>query len=50
MHMFPLGRVIYMPLSPSTTLLGPIPSSSTVPFYNPTFFNNPSPNPKCKFS
>lgn len=48
MHMFPLGRVVYMPLPTSTattaasatttTLLGPVPtdfsSPQTIPLYN----------------
>ncbi|CAF0814270.1 unnamed protein product [Rotaria sp. Silwood1] len=52
MHMFPLGRVVYMPLSTSTgtttaattTLLGPVPTdfpSSTIPLYNTTLLSNP---------
>ncbi|CAF0742208.1 unnamed protein product [Rotaria sordida] len=53
MHMFPLGRVVYMPLSASTatntgattTLLGPVPtdfsSSPTISLYNTTLLSNP---------
>lgn len=63
MHMFPLGRVVYMPLSTSTTttagttttLLGPVPtdfSSPTIPFYNTALLGNPfnlCTTTKCKF-
>ncbi|CAF1356519.1 unnamed protein product [Adineta ricciae] len=51
MHMFPLGRVVYMPLSTSTstvppaTLLGHVPpdfsSPPTIPLYNTTLLSNP---------
>jgi hypothetical protein len=64
MHMFPLGRVVYMPLSTSTattaatttTLLGPVPadfsSSQTFPLYNTALLSNPfnlCATTKCKF-
>ena len=62
--MFPLGRVVYMPLSTSTattaatttTLLGPVhtdfSSPSTIPFYNTALLSNPfnlCTATKCKF-
>ena len=64
MHMFPLGRVVYMPLSTSTantaatttTLLGPVPtdfsSPQTISLYNPGLLGNPfnlCTTTKCKF-
>ena len=64
MHMFPLGRVVYMPLSTSTattagtttTLLGPVnpnfSSPQTIPFYNTALLSNPfnlCATTKCKF-
>ncbi len=56
MNMFPLSRIIYMPISPSTTLLGPIStdfsSSPAIPLYNPALLNNPfnlSSTTNCKF-
>lgn len=62
--MFPLGRVVYMPLSTSattnggttTTLLGPVPtdfqSHQTIPLYNTALLGNPfnlCTAAKCKF-
>lgn len=62
--MFPLGRVVYMPLPTSTattaatttTLLGPVPtdfpSPQTIPLYNTTLLGNPfnlCTAAKCKF-
>lgn len=51
--MFPLTRVIYMPLSPSTTFLQPISTdcsaSSTISLYNPSIFNPSFPIGNCKF-
>lgn len=62
--MFPLGRVVYMPLSASTgattatttTLLGPVPADfstpPTIPLYNTTLLSNPfnlCTTTKCKF-
>ncbi len=63
MHMFPLGRVVYMPLSTSsapnpatTTLLGPVTpdfsSPQTIPLYNTTLLGHPfnlCTTTKCKF-
>ena len=64
MHMFPLGRVVYMPLSASTTtnpattttLLGPVTPdfspSQTIPLYNTALLGNPfnlCTTAKCKF-
>ncbi len=64
MHMFPVGRVVYMPLSTSTatssgtttTFLGPVPtdfsSSSTIPLYNTALLSHPfnlCASTKCKF-
>ncbi len=64
MHMFPLGRVVYMPLSTSTatnpttttTLLGPVTpdfsSPQTIPLYNTALLGNPfnlCATAKCKF-
>lgn len=64
MHMFPLGRVVYMPLQTSTattaatttTLLGPVTpdfsSPQPIPFYNTALLSSPfnlCTTTKCKF-